>query len=333
MKVTDSSTFRLMQTNLDRITNDLLNLRTQGASGLKLNKPSDDPGAIRPVLSTRTQLQQNDRYLETMGQAGDKMAATDGHLSTVENILVRAKEIAINSMNSGLNDSDLATLGGEVGELRNELLARSNSVLDGRYIFAGYQEDTIPFIENPDYDPALYNGDDVNTWPVLYQGDHHPTELEITPGEVVEVNLTGNELFLGVPRATAEAGYSDPIDVPAGSIDLFTVLTRLEEAIRAGNVDDINGQGGSIQAQLENVEIAADQNRGMRSQLGFKASRIETAIAQQESARVDLEQILSRYQDVDMIENFNDIVEKETAFQAALNITSRVSQISILDYF
>jgi flagellar hook-associated protein 3 FlgL len=322
-----------MQSNLDRITSDLLNLRTQGASGLRLNKPSDDPGAIRPVLSTRTQLQQNERYLETMGQAGDKMAATDSHLGTVENILVRAKEIAINSMNSGLNDSDLATLAGEVGELRNELLARSNSVLDGKYIFAGYQEDTVPFVENPDYDPDSYNSDDVTTWPVLYQGDHHPTSLEITPGEVVEINLTGNQLFMGIPSATAEAGYPDPIDVPAGSVDLFTVLTRLEEAVRAGNVDNINGEGGSIQAQLENVEIGADQNRGLRSQLGFKASRIESAIAQQQSARVDLEQILSRYQDIDMIENFNDIVEKETAFQAALNITSRVSQISILDYF
>ena len=67
MKVTDSSTYRLMQSNLDRITNDLSSLYEQGATGLKLNKPSDDPGAIRPVLTTRTQLQQNDRYLETMG--------------------------------------------------------------------------------------------------------------------------------------------------------------------------------------------------------------------------------------------------------------------------
>ena len=103
MKVTDNSTYRLMQTNLDRITNDLLNLRNQGATGLKLNKSSDDPGAIRPVLTTRTQLTQNDRYLETMGQAGDKMAATDGHLAHVENILTRVKEISINSINSALS--------------------------------------------------------------------------------------------------------------------------------------------------------------------------------------------------------------------------------------
>ena len=56
-------------------------------------------------------------------------------------------------------------------------------------------------------------------------------------------------------------------------------------------------------------------------------------MAHQEDAQIDLQQILSRYQDADMIDVFNSITQKETAFQAALNVTARVSQISILDYF
>ena len=565
MKVTDNSTYRLMQTNLDRITNDLLTLRNQGATGLILNKPSDDPGAIRPVLTTRTQLQQNNRYLETMGQAGDKMAATDGHLAHVENIMVRVKEISINSINSALSASDMATLADEIAELKNEMLDAANAVVDGKYIFAGYEEDTVPFTENPDYDPSLYDVNDVTTWPYLYHGDSNPTKLEITPGEVIEANLTGVELFMGISNKMAAAGYTQPYqgatmtsgplvplapgntgndititpenglpvtisgdpeltdtdtnyagkvaalfsqpgtglaattnsatvdlgptvatdplltgfvatentyqlditsgtsagstvsvildgltpapsfeftldgmasalgntagavnvtatggtlsngvsyDISSGSlvftgpadgseieltetitdtvpgplpagllppggqtvygtinvatnsttnvniagatatstglasagltagtidgatkIDMFTVLTRLEEAIRAGNVNDVNGAGGSIQSQLKNLDIAADQNRSLRSQLGARASRIDTAILHQEDAQVDLKQILSRYQDADIIEVYNDIMQKENAFAAALNITSRVSQISILDYF
>jgi len=565
MKVTDNSTYRLMQTNLDRITNDLLVLRNQGATGLKLNKPSDDPGAIRPVLTTRTQLKQNDRYLETMAQAGDKMAATDGHLAHVENIMQRVKEIAINSVNSSLSESDRETLAKEVAGLRDELLDAANAMVDGKYIFAGYKEDTVPFSKNENYDPALYDVNDITTWPYLYNGDANPTQLEITPGEIVDVNLTGVELFMGISNqiaaggstqpyqgpimtsgplqvgtpgndititpegglpitisgatdlidspgafqdnyagkvaalfsqpgtglsasanaATVDLGPSPAIDpvadpfltnfvdtedtytlnitaggslpisvslgvpggfsntldsmraaleatgatnvtttggtlsngvsydisggslvftgpadgseielsesmvdavpgpLPAGllpaagqtvygtiniaansttnvsltstgtgtgtglasvglsettlkgatNIDLFTVLTRTEEAIRAGNVSDVNGAGGSIQSQLTNLEIAADQNRSERSQLGAKASRIDTAILHQQDARVDLKQILSRYQDADIIEVYNDIMQKESAFEAALNVTSRVSKISILDYF
>ena len=210
MKVTSDATYRLMQTNLDRISNDLLALRNQGTTGLKLNKPSDDPGAIRPVLTTRSQLQQNDRYLETLGQAGDKMAATDGHLDQVENVLVRAKEIAINAVNGGLSKTDLATLGDEISQLRNQLLDTANAVIDGKYIFAGYQDKTKPFTANPSYDPALYNVSDVTTWPYLYHGDNNPTQLEITSGEFLDTNLTGNELFMGVTNEIAATGYANP---------------------------------------------------------------------------------------------------------------------------
>lgn len=334
MKVTENSTYRLMQTNLDRITNDLQELRYQGATGLKLNKASDDPTAIRPVLTTRTQLSQNERYLETMGVSLDKMQATDGHLGSVENLLQRAKELAISSVNDGMSIDDLDAIASEIAEIRDEMLDSANAQVDGKYIFAGYAESTIPFIENPAYDPALYDAADSTTWPYTYQGDPNPTELEITPGEYLEVNITGNELFLGISNsnwvdsATPAAGQPE-----ADSADLFSVLTRLEEAIRAGNIDDTAGAGGSIQAQIDNLEVAANQERRLRSRLGVRATRVESAIEHQELVNVDLQQILSRYQDADIIETFNDIVKQETAYQAALKITSKVSQVSILDYF
>lgn len=542
MKVTDSSTFRLMQTNLNRITNDLQDLRYQGATGLKLNTSSDDPGAIRPVLNTRTEIKETERYIETMGNSSDKMASTDSHLSHVENILVRVKEIAINSVNSSLNQDDLNTLADEIKQLRNELLDASNAVVDGKYIFAGYQENSPPFVKNDTYNATDYRINDVTTWPYHYQGDNNSTQLEITSHEFLEVNLTGNEVFMGISNEIAEDGYTNPyqgqsltsgaiqpttggdititpegeapitilsaaltdtdtnfaakvskaindagadlvsttnaavtnlgnlslegfgltdtytleitsgdsatptttivlngasgpdftiqqvasalasssptpdpisstggtlangvrydissgslvltgpedgseielsdtiagggtggigvdqtvygtftiapnsatnvdiagtgladfgmsatnLDGAAGNIDLFSVLMRTEEAIRGGNIDDALGAGGSIQAQIANLEVAANQNRGHRSSLGNRATRVEAAILHQEDAKIDLKMILSRYQDIDMIEIYNDIIQKETAFSSALNITGRVSSISILDYF
>jgi len=539
MKVTDNATFRLMQTNLDRVSNRLLDLRYQGATGLKFNKASDAPGSIRPVLTTRSQMSRTDRYLETMGVSLDKMQATDGHLASVENIMQRAKELALSAINSSLGSADLQTIADEIAELKNQLLDSTNASIDGKYIFSGFRENTIPFIENPAYDPALYDENNVNTWPYLYQGDANPTMLEITPGEYVSVNITGNELFMGVTNELAAAGYNPPflgetvtatlnpatapgpldltigdapltsyvvpadiddnyaanvanvinsnptgltarvnaattdlgplnlsgygggdtyslnvdvagspinvtldgatydytlqgladalgntagasavsatggtlangvmydissgslvltgpatgeeisltetivdpdsstsggitggnqtvygtvdiatntrenvtiagagltalgltattLDGHSGRIDIFSILTRTEEAIRAGNFNDPTGPGGSIQSQVDNLETSANQNRRIRSRLGARAGRVETAIASQQGAKVDLEQILSRYQDADAIETFNNIMKQETAFQAALNVTAKISQISILDYF
>jgi flagellar hook-associated protein 3 FlgL len=333
MKVTEASTFRLMQTNLERITSKLQDLRNQGATGLKLNKPSDDPASIRPVLTTRTQIRDTDRYLETMGVTADKMAATDGYMEGIENVLQRVKEITINAINGGMSDADRDTLANEISELKQQLLDSANATVDGKYIFAGYQESTKPFTANPTYTPATYDPTDSTTWPYLYNGDAHPTQLEITPGEYLDATITGNQLYLGVSNAnwvnstTAATGQPE-----AGHVDIFSVLTRAKEAIRANNVDDPLGAGGGMQANLDNLESAANQERVLRSRLGNRATRVEAATAQEESVKIDLAQILSRYQDADAIETFNEISKQETAFQAALSITAKVSKISILDY-
>ncbi|MDD3815421.1 MAG: flagellar hook-associated protein FlgL [Desulfocapsaceae bacterium] len=345
MKVTDGTTYRMLQTNLGRISTRLEDLRNQGATGIKLNKPSDDPASIRPVLTTRSQIRSTERYLDTMGVSLDKMEATDGNLEHVENILQRVKEITINAINGAMSPADMTVFADEVSQLRQELLDAANATVDGKYIFSGYQENVKPFIENPNYNPnpptdplnlnPPYDPADSSTWPYIYQGDANPTELEITPGERLQTNLTGNDLFMGISNSVMLAGPIPPaVGYPsdAGRVDIFSVLTRVEEALRAGNIDDPAGAGGGLQLQMDDIDTAADQNRRLRSQLGNRASRVDTAMMHQEDVRLDLNQILSRYQDADAIETFAEITKQETAFQAALSITAKVSKISILDY-
>jgi len=137
MKTTEGTTYRMLQTNLNRVTSRLEELRMQGATGIKLNKPSDDPSSIRPVLTTRTQIMHTDRYLETMGVTLDKMQATDGHLEHIENILQRVKEITINSINGAMSTEDRAIFADEVSQMKQELLDAGNAQVDGKYIFSG----------------------------------------------------------------------------------------------------------------------------------------------------------------------------------------------------
>lgn len=345
MNVTAGTTYRMLESNLERISTKLEDLRNQGATGIKLNKPSDDPAAIRPVLTTRSQITSTARYLDTMGVSQDKMAVTDGQLSHVENILQRVQEITVNSINSALSPADMNVFADEVNNLRQELLDGANGMVDGKYLFAGYKENVKPFVPNPNYNPnpptnplnlnPQYNPADSTTWPYIYQGDAHPTKLEIGPGELLQTNLTGNDLFMGISNSVMQAGPIPPaVGYPSdpGRIDIFSVLTRVEEALRAGNIDNPAGAGGGLQQQMTNLNTAADQNRRMRSQLGNQASRIDTAMTHQKDVQIDLTQILSRYQDADAIETFAEISKQESALQAALSITAKVSKISILDY-
>lgn len=323
MKATQGTTYRMLGSRLNNVANELEELRSIGATGKKLNKPSDDPAAIRPVLNTRKQISNVERNLETMGKSLDTMQATDGHLEHVENIMQRAKEIMTNAINGSLGDEDMAVLADELVQLRKELLDAANGTVDGKYLFAGYEEDTIPFVENSLYTPAGYDANDSSTWPYLYQGDENATTLEITTGERITVNLTGNDLFFGTTAWDTAVPTNNATN--PGRYDLFLELTQAEEAIRAN--DD-----ALMQTSMGDLDGAAEQNRRLRSQLGNRASRVETATDYQEGVLVDLKQILSRYEDADAIESFNAIVQQETAFQAALSVTAKVSEMSILDF-
>ena len=48
--------------------------------------------------------------------------------------------------------------------------------------------------------------------------------------------------------------------------------------------------------------------------------------------QITLQETLSRYEDVDIIEAITNMTQQENALEAALQVTAQVSRLSILDY-
>jgi len=458
MKTTLSTTYRSLNSEMGRLSSTLENLRNQAATGKKLLRPSDDPAAIRPVLSARSQIRATDRFVASLSTAGDRLANQDAYLDQAENLMVRAKEITISAINGSMSDADLNTLADEIGYIKTEMLGVANAQVGGQYIFAGYQEDTRPFVEV----------DGV----IKYQGDSNVKRLEASSGEYVQTNIPGSELFMRHTDLDEDGVMEKTGD------DLFTILTDLERAIRGesgevyngseklptstigyadnesgdytpvlmdggdppeqildnnndpvpltydgkpinlqpvmnedgkqmsiadyndkfdpdvttdfnGNVlteaaknqpmylhsnnevpsfnsngkpvityDDsgtpapvslLNTDGSPIQlrevpdlektaltpdgeSMLEKLEDGANQIRSKRGLMGNNAARLESSIMHLEGVRIDLEQILSRYEDADILAVLTEIMQTETAFEGALKVTAQVSRLSILDY-
>lgn len=426
MKSTQPTTYRILNTELNRINNELEDLRTQAATGKKLNRPSDDPAAIRPVLSARTQIRATDRFISSMSTSLDRLDNQDTYLDQVENLLVGAKETTINAINGSMSASDLNTLADQVGYIKTEMLSVANAQVGGQYIFSGFKEDTRPFTENGDQ--------------VVYNGDSNIKRLETAPGEYVETNLTGTQLFMGLADDNGD-GIFEP-----DHLNIFDQLTNLERALRgqsgqvidhAGNsisldsgavdaggnpilleyagepvnlqpmlnvygehmtiadynahfpsqpaltaydgsvitdtsqplyfhadgsivpvdssglpvlaspldaggnpVSLLDGSGNPMQYTevpplddfVTTLETSADSVRSSRGRMGNNAQRIETSKDHLEGVQIDLQQILSRYEDADLVEVITEMTQSETALEAALNVTSRVGRLSILDY-
>ncbi|MDX2494613.1 MAG: flagellar hook-associated protein FlgL [Desulfuromusa sp.] len=311
MRATQTTTYRSLQSFLDRTTDKLATLQLAAATGKRLNRPSDDPTAISPVLSARTQIQTSDRYIETIETGLDRVDNMDGYLDTVENTLVRIKEISIAAGNGVLNAEDRLTYADEVAQLRSSLLDNANAQIDGKYLFAGFSEKTKPFTAT---NPALPIS---STNPVVYNGDNGTVQYEISPNELIDINLTGNGFMLG---DSDNNGATD-----AGAVDIFSMITTIEEALR------INDSAAVI-AELTDLEAGANQVRRARSSKGNLGRRLEIARDHMEQIKIDMEEFRSRYEDADILETITSMEQQQQSFQAALNVTGKVSELSILDY-
>lgn len=328
MCATQTTTFRSLQNFLDKTSDRMSALRIQAATGKKLNRASDDPTAISPVLSSRTRITSAERYILTMTTGLDRVQNTDGHLENAENLMQRVKEIAVNGINGALTQADMQTFADELSLLKDQMVATANAQVDGKFLFSGYQIKSEPFaVNSTTYDPLTYNpaiyDPATNPPPVTYAGDAGELNFEIGPDEQTSVAIDGGRLFLGLEDTNGDGIY-DSSDTVTG-IDVFHLLTTLEASFRANNPTAIEGS-------LNDIDTAADQMRKHRSLLGNVGRRLETSIDRMEAAKIDYKSILSRYQDADIVESITSLQQQEASFEAALNVTSKVTELTILKY-
>lgn len=290
MRTTASSTYRSIQLAIRQSNSRVDGLYLQASTGKKLTRASDDPTAVAKVDKARSAITGMDRYMENIEVAQDRMDTVDSYIDSAETVMARAREIAVAGINGSLTDDDLQSYAEEVAALQEQMLGIANTRVDGKYLFAGFSDTTEP-----------YSGD-----PVTYNGTSDHKYLQIGPGQTVQTNITGDELF------------SDPVDI-------FAALSSLQEALSGG---DTTAMGD----QLDTLENAATQITRQRSKMGNINARMEDSMSLMEDAKLQMQDTLSSYEDADLVEVLSDMTLAEESLEAALSVSTRVMSLSILDY-
>jgi flagellar hook-associated protein 3 FlgL len=199
------STAQWFQQGLAALTEQQARLsRTQQqiASGSRLLRPADDPGAMARSLRLEQGIAELQRYQTVGDQAEGYLHLEETALSAIGNLLQGAREIALQGNSAALNDTDRQNLAREVQQQLEELLALANRQdSSGVYLFAGHALRTQPFA--PD-----------GTGAIAYRGDGGRRLLEIGPGARIPTGDPGNEVFLGIPEGN---GYFVTQDDPANT--------------------------------------------------------------------------------------------------------------------
>jgi len=311
MRTSESSSYRTLLQFLNQNTSRLQAAQVSVASGKKLGKPSDNPAGVAPLLLAKTQLKGADQFIANSTAAQDSLKTQDTQLSQADSLLARAMEVTTAAGNGIYGANERAGLADEIKDIKAEMLAVGNSQMNGKYSYGGFKDNSPPFATNPAYDPIT------DPRPVLYNGDNGVKQLEIAPAEQMEVSFPGNAIFLGDQNGDGT--------VDAGQVDIFATLTNLESALRSNN------QAGAT-AQMANLKQAQNQIGVYQAKTSNAANRLEQSISDMGDLQLDLKGVVSRFQDVDMASAITQMTQQEQALQAAMDVTGRISKLSILNY-
>lgn len=138
-----------------------------------------------------------------------------------------------------------------------------------------------------------------------YQGDTGTVFRAVGPNATVQINQTGEDVF-----------------GPAGN-DMFKLLSDISTDLRSGTLTG---------SRLTDLDGAIRQASTAQATEGAAYQRVEVAQAAQANTSVTLKSQLSDIQDIDLAEVAVQVTTANTNYQAALQTTASIRQLSLLNF-
>ncbi|MGD9678487.1 MAG: flagellar hook-associated protein FlgL [Vulcanibacillus sp.] len=280
--------------NLNNNLRTIQKLNEQLATGKKINKLSDDPVGLSFSLRYKEDLAQNKQFQRNVDYANSKIIQTENSISATNDILQRARELAVQGANGSSSKESRSSIASEIHQLYEQLVDIGNSQYNGEYIFNGQLTNIKPY--------------DSITAP-LTTPDQGKIQLEVGKGITFGINVSGATLF-------GEAG--DPTNA-------FSVLKQLETALLNDNAEEISNSFGVIDERLNVViERFAD--------VGAITNRIELITARLKEEDINLNSLISQTEDADIAMVITSLNSAQNIYEASLKVTADIIQPSLLNF-
>ncbi len=393
----------------NRNSNRMIELQSKISSGKKNRLPRDNPVEVSHLILYRRAIFEINQYEKNVDDGIARLKFTDSALGEATDILQRIRELGVQGANGTYTKEDRKKIAEEINELFEELVNIANKKYKGKAIFAGNDTLENPFKVLKSYNK--YAGKEIIE-KVEYYGDIGKQNREISQGDIVSINVPGNEvfwaensmLFSSVDATNYIVAKDSKIRINGVEIQLKagdnieTIVNRINNApvpVRASInrmtggivletssardiwVEDIEGStvmqdigvisgklppknlsptaryfGGTVfdmvkqlrdslyrndvedigTRALGGIDLALDNILKYRAQIGAKENRLQMVKKTLIQEKTDFEEVLSKSEDVDITEAITKLKMLELAHQAALGVSARIIQPTLLDF-
>lgn len=275
-------------------------LQERLATGLRVNRPSDDPIDARRAISIRRAISRSEQFVRNLNGVEPSMRASEGAFTSVTNMIQRARELTVRAATGTFTQTELDMNAEEIDQLLEQVLIESNRKIDGKTIFGGTHTKIEAF--SVTRDPVTDRITAVN-----YDGNAETIEVQFSDTGFLGVNAAGSNVF-----------QSD--------VDIFSMLIGIRDDMLAGDQDNLRT------VRFGELDTAQDQINRELVKIGSVENRVIEMIISTEGLILNLEEELSDRVDADFAETILNFNVAQNSYEAALSASARVIQNSLLDF-
>ena len=313
MRISNNMMSDRLLSNLQRSYSRMATTQEQITTGRRVNRPSDDPIAAAAERLREGDLEGIRRSQDSVDAASGWMSAAEGGLSSLQDIISRARELALQGANASTDQNGRNSIAGELDQLVQAAKDAVNAKYGDAYIFSGTMSDRPPY--------TAATGD-------AYQGDTNAVTREAGPAATLQVNPPFVPIG-ATPAGTTQAltGLSI-LGGGSGASDgrILDTIETLAANLRAGNTAAV---GTTDLQRLDANQNALSDARGA---IGAMLNRATAAKGRLE----DLEDLTTKGIDdltgVDLAKAVTDFTAQQSAYQAALKVGAQIIQPSLVDF-
>jgi len=303
MRITNNMLVNNMMYNMGNNLERLDRIQQQLATGKKIATPSDDPIVASRALKMRTDVAEIAQYKKNVEDAGSWLEVTESTISSVGDILQKARELAVQAGNDATTQSDKQKIATEVTQLRSQIIQLSNTTYAGRYIFSGFKTDETLIDEST----GFYNIEVQKTG-----AGREDIKYEIGIGDTININALGSEIFGGAGTAGSTPKMVDDLD----------------KMIAALNGND----GEQIREAITDIQSNIDNTLMIRSDIGARTNRLDLTSNRLLADESTFTKLMSQNEDADMAEVIMKLKNEENVYNASLSGGARIIQPTLVDF-
>jgi flagellar hook-associated protein 3 FlgL len=305
MKISTHLMFERASHQMTSAQTNLAKSQAQLAQGKQIINPSDAPDQASTVQRLKSILTRQDSYKTALNTVQSRLQGEDSTLSSVSDMLIRAKEIAVQANNDTLSPENRKALGVELQDLRDQMLSLANTKdTNGNYLFAGSKVTQPPFVSLAGGSPQ-------------YLGDQTRMKVMVGENRSMPINRTGTDAFVPINRT-----------MPDGTIQgvgFFNVMDDLIKGVNTSDRPKMQGGLGELDDLLGGLSMA-------RANIGSGLKGIDQQTSVIEDTVLNLKTTLSSVEDLDYASAITKMNQQMLSLEAAQSSFAKISQLNLFNY-